>query len=252
MRSSTSRRSTCPSAPPRSTASTTGSATSSFPHYVTAIDALNAAGVAFTSSAGNEAVTNAISAPACLSTALSAGAVYPDRHSLGRLGGAGNEFCVDRSVAARLGRLLLQLGERARPARSGRLLAGRSGRRRRRGFSRDVRLGARGRGRRGAPAPGAARPVPVRHREPPARDGQARRRRPQRHPRRRASTSLAAIDLPEEAFGAFDGDAGAPARRRRGPPVKPPRPSRDSPETSQASRPSSRSSTTTRGSSSRR
>jgi hypothetical protein len=68
------------------------------PQYVAAVDALNAAGVVFTSSAGNEAVTNAISAPACLSAALSAGAVYSDSLASVSWGDAGNEFCVDHAV----------------------------------------------------------------------------------------------------------------------------------------------------------
>ena len=145
------------------------------PQYVSAVDALNAAGVAFTSSAGNEAVTNALSAPACLSAALSAGAVYSDNHSSVGWGDAGNELCIDRSVGSRLGGLLLQLGERARPVRPGGLLPGRGGRRRR-GVPWNVRIRSRSRGGRGAPAPGAARPGAVRHGEPPARDGPARGR----------------------------------------------------------------------------
>ena len=70
------------------------------PQYAAAVDALHAAGIVFTASAGNEAVPNAISAPACLSTALGAGAVYPETYSLVSWGdGGGGTFCADHSVA---------------------------------------------------------------------------------------------------------------------------------------------------------
>ena len=69
---------------------------SRLPHYATAVDAARAAGVAFVASAGNEGLTGSIGAPACLSTAISAGAVYPDRYSSVTWGdGAGSTFCVD-------------------------------------------------------------------------------------------------------------------------------------------------------------
>ncbi len=69
------------------------------PQYTSAVDALDAAGVVLTVAAGNEAVTNAISAPGCLSGVLSAGAVYSDSYSSVSWGDAGNEFCIDYSVA---------------------------------------------------------------------------------------------------------------------------------------------------------
>ncbi len=69
------------------------------PQYATAVEALQAAGVVFVAASGNEAVTNAISAPACLSTALSAGAVYPQSFTEVSWGTAGDEFCADHSVS---------------------------------------------------------------------------------------------------------------------------------------------------------
>ena len=69
------------------------------PQYATAVEALQAAGVVFAAAAGNEAVTNAISAPACLSTALSAGAVYPESFTNVTWGTPGDEFCADHSVS---------------------------------------------------------------------------------------------------------------------------------------------------------
>jgi subtilisin-like proprotein convertase family protein len=70
------------------------------PQYATAVGALNAAGVVFTASAGNEAVTNAISAPACLSAALGTGAVYPEGYTSVTWGnGGGGTLCADHSVA---------------------------------------------------------------------------------------------------------------------------------------------------------
>ena len=51
------------------------------PDYVSAVDAANAAGIVFVASAGNDALDNAIAEPACLSAAVSVGAVYPDDHA---------------------------------------------------------------------------------------------------------------------------------------------------------------------------
>ncbi len=46
------------------------------PQYVTAIETAEAAGIALVASAGNDALSNAIATPACVSSAVSAGAVY--------------------------------------------------------------------------------------------------------------------------------------------------------------------------------
>ncbi len=70
------------------------------PQYATAVEAANAAGMVFVASAGNEGLDNAIAEPACLSTALSAGAVYPDSFSsVSWQGGAGGTLCTDAPVA---------------------------------------------------------------------------------------------------------------------------------------------------------
>jgi len=68
------------------------------PQYAAAVEALNAAGVVLTAAAGNEGVTNAISAPACLSGALGVGAVYPDLFTSVSWGDGGSVFCGDHSV----------------------------------------------------------------------------------------------------------------------------------------------------------
>ena len=70
------------------------------PQYATAVQAANAAGMVFVASAGNEGLDNAIAEPACLSTALSAGAVYPDSYSsVAWQGGAGGTLCTDAPVS---------------------------------------------------------------------------------------------------------------------------------------------------------
>ncbi|MEP6993153.1 MAG: S8 family serine peptidase [Acidobacteriota bacterium] len=69
------------------------------PQYVTAVDAANAAGIVFVASAGNDALTNSIAAPACLSAAVSVGAVYPDSYShVAWQDDNGGTFCEDNSV----------------------------------------------------------------------------------------------------------------------------------------------------------
>src|SRR5262245_9728054 len=71
------------------------------PQYATAVEAANAAGMVFVASAGNEGLGNAIAEPACLSIALSAGAVYPDSYSsVSWQGGAGGTLCTDAPVTA--------------------------------------------------------------------------------------------------------------------------------------------------------
>lgn len=70
-----------------------------YPQYVTAIDAANAAGIVFVASSGNEALTNAISSPGCLSNAISVGAVYPDEYAhVAWLDDSGGTLCEDSSI----------------------------------------------------------------------------------------------------------------------------------------------------------
>ncbi len=49
-----------------------------FPQYAVAIESALAAGIVFVASAGNEGLSNAIAVPACVSSAVSVGAVYPE------------------------------------------------------------------------------------------------------------------------------------------------------------------------------
>ncbi|HEY2798533.1 MAG TPA: S8 family serine peptidase [Thermoanaerobaculia bacterium] len=71
-----------------------------YPDYVSAIDAANAAGIVFLASSGNDALTNAIAAPACVSNAVSVGAVYPDSFvHVGWQDDSGGTLCTDSSVS---------------------------------------------------------------------------------------------------------------------------------------------------------
>jgi subtilisin-like proprotein convertase family protein len=71
-----------------------------YPQYVTAIDSANASGIVFVSSSGNDALDDAIAAPACLSNALSVGAVYAETHShVAWQNDSGGTLCEDSSVA---------------------------------------------------------------------------------------------------------------------------------------------------------
>lgn len=71
-----------------------------YPGYVAAIDAANAAGIVFVASAGNDALDNAIAAPACVSNAVSVGAVYPDSFvHVGWQNDSGGTLCEDSSVS---------------------------------------------------------------------------------------------------------------------------------------------------------
>ena len=65
----------------------------SYPDYVTAIDAANAAGIVFVAAAGNDGSSTGISVPGCVSAAVSVGAVYPDTHS--SVSWAGDPQCTD-------------------------------------------------------------------------------------------------------------------------------------------------------------
>ncbi len=71
-----------------------------YPDYVSAIDAANAAGIIFVTSSGNDALSNAIAAPACVSNAVSVGAVYPDSFvHVGWQDDSGGTLCSDSSVS---------------------------------------------------------------------------------------------------------------------------------------------------------
>ena len=71
-----------------------------YPDYVSAIDAANAAGIVFVASSGNDALTDAIAAPACVSNAVSVGAVYPDSFvHVGWQNDSGGTLCTDSSVS---------------------------------------------------------------------------------------------------------------------------------------------------------
>ncbi len=71
-----------------------------YPDYVSAIDAANAAGIVFVASSGNDALSNAIAAPACVSNAVSVGAVYPDSFvHVGWKDDSGGTLCDDSSVS---------------------------------------------------------------------------------------------------------------------------------------------------------
>jgi len=72
---------------------------SSYPQYVSAIEAASAAGIVFVASSGNEGLTGAIATPACISSALSVGAVYADPFALVAWGSSSDPFCEDRSVS---------------------------------------------------------------------------------------------------------------------------------------------------------
>jgi len=71
-----------------------------YPDYVAAIDAANAAGIVFVASSGNDGLENAIAAPACISNAVSVGAVYPDSFvHVGWQDDSGGTQCSDSSVS---------------------------------------------------------------------------------------------------------------------------------------------------------
>jgi subtilisin family serine protease len=57
--------------------------------YVQAIDAANAAGIVVVIASGTEGLVNAIAAPACVSNAVSVGAVYPDSFARGLVDDSG-------------------------------------------------------------------------------------------------------------------------------------------------------------------
>ncbi len=72
-----------------------------FPQYAAALDSARAAGIVFVASSGNEGLTNSLAVPACLSAAVSVGAVYADsRGDVAWADGGGGTFCEDRSVSA--------------------------------------------------------------------------------------------------------------------------------------------------------
>jgi subtilisin family serine protease len=67
-----------------------------FPQYAASIEGARAAGIVFVSAAGNEGLSNAIAAPACISSAVAVGAVYPE--SEGDVAWQGG--CADHSTTA--------------------------------------------------------------------------------------------------------------------------------------------------------
>lgn len=70
-----------------------------YPQYATALESANGAGIVFVASAGNEALTNTVAVPACISTAVSVGAVYPESHSkVSWEDDAGGTLCTDQPV----------------------------------------------------------------------------------------------------------------------------------------------------------
>jgi hypothetical protein len=73
---------------------------SGIPQYASAIEAASEAGILFVAAAGNEALTDAIAAPACVGRAVSVGAVYSDSLVTADWGGgSGDPFCEDRSIS---------------------------------------------------------------------------------------------------------------------------------------------------------
>jgi subtilisin-like proprotein convertase family protein len=70
------------------------------PAYSIAFDAATAAGIVVVVSAGNGGATNAISVPACIASAVSVGAVYPDVHArVSWLNDSGGVQCTDAPTA---------------------------------------------------------------------------------------------------------------------------------------------------------
>ena len=69
------------------------------PAYAGAIDSATAAGILVAIAAGNDATSNALAVPACISSAVSVGAVYSDNHvSVSWSDGNGGVQCVDSPV----------------------------------------------------------------------------------------------------------------------------------------------------------
>ncbi len=69
------------------------------PAYATAIDAATASGIVVVAAAGNDGTINALAIPACISSAVSVGAVYPDAHSrVSWSDGSGGTQCTDQPV----------------------------------------------------------------------------------------------------------------------------------------------------------
>ena len=67
--------------------------------YAAAIDSATAAGIVVAVAAGNDGTINALSVPACISSAVSVGAVYPDSHTkVAWSDGMGGTQCTDQPV----------------------------------------------------------------------------------------------------------------------------------------------------------
>ena len=174
------------------------------PRLLSAIDAANAAGIVFVTSAGNDALDNAIAVPACVSNAVSVGAVYPNSVTdVEWDNGSGGTLCRGLGRHAGHDRLLLGLRHQSVAARSRRVLDRRAEGRRNGLLPRHLRLLPGRRRRRDARAPGPSRPESRRHREPPEDDrpfvdGSAQRHRdaPHRHARRGEPTAQHVRRLP--------------------------------------------------------
>ena len=70
------------------------------PGSAAAIDSATAAGMVVAVSAGNDALTNQLSVPACVSSAVSVGAVYPENRSrVSWSDGVGGILCTDQPVS---------------------------------------------------------------------------------------------------------------------------------------------------------
>lgn len=71
------------------------------PAYADAFDSATAAGILVAVAAGNDATSNALAVPACISSAVSVGAVYSDNHiSVSWSDGNGGVQCVDSPVVS--------------------------------------------------------------------------------------------------------------------------------------------------------
>ncbi|MEX0880024.1 MAG: S8 family serine peptidase [Thermoanaerobaculia bacterium] len=70
-----------------------------YPQYAAAVESANAEGIAVVVSSGNEGLTNSIAIPACVSTVISAGAVYADSFpTVAWQDAGGGTFCEDRGA----------------------------------------------------------------------------------------------------------------------------------------------------------
>jgi subtilisin family serine protease len=72
-----------------------------FPQYAASIETARAAGIVFVAAAGNDGLSNAIAAPACISSAVGVGAVYPGAEGdVAWQSDSGGTLCADHSTTA--------------------------------------------------------------------------------------------------------------------------------------------------------